>query len=339
MSNSVPPYLFSIPNNLPTDKTTNTLDPVYCDNGYPIDLYSNYGLNKTDVLYSVWNSFQTTFEPNFESSQYLNSVPLNNPNAPIGPSNIFLMRHAEKDENGIKYHIDQNGVFRATQLINYINVLGKQGYPITYIITCNPCPYNTEDCSMRPQQTIMMSAFMLNIPYLIYGNSSEYNLMIPELFSGPFNGLNVLICWEHGSIQPLCLSLLNTCVNYGRISQPNADTFFQENNCCLNGNYLGNGDFTPPQQPQPDNNYNNSQLYPYWNNNTFDFIYWFNSSLPNNYFNLKIYLQPIATCYQSCHLNIGLYQPIVQPCTGTDKYYSNNNDIEDNCELPIKWKV
>ena len=45
-----------------------------------------------------------------------------------------------------------------------INWLGVNGYPIDYIISCNPKPFSHVAPSIRPEQTIMMSAFLLNLP-------------------------------------------------------------------------------------------------------------------------------------------------------------------------------
>ena len=123
-----------------------------------------------------------------------------------------------------------------------------------------------------------------------------------------------------------------------RILQKNANDFFKDTNACPDGNYLTtdtSSSFYPPQQPQPDDNYKDSQYYPYWNNNNYDTVYCFYSSKPTNTFIFQIKKEPCISCFKSCNLHIGLYQ---NP-NSTTTYYSNKNDVEDSCQVPTDWKV
>jgi hypothetical protein len=194
-------------------------------------------------------------------------------------------------------------------LIDYVNELAQNGYPISYIITCNPCAFNTSDSSMRPVQTASIISFFLNIPIFIYGGSNDYSGIVDALFPqinspgtiGPFDGLNVLIVTEHGSIQQLSLSLLNGMggPNINRLDElqpteengnPNplwyGDSFFKNVNPCPNGNYKCtsnppvsnyNADFDPDNTTSgftvPPIIGPNSPYYPYWNDDNYSNIY------------------------------------------------------------------
>ena len=62
---------------------------------------------------------------------------------------------------------------------------------------------------MHPEQTILGAAFLLNLPHVMYSSSSDVSTTITALYNtGIYNGLNILICWEHQNIQKLCLEIL-----------------------------------------------------------------------------------------------------------------------------------
>jgi len=260
-----------------------------------------------------------------------------------GPKNIFIIRHGEK-ANG--YGLDANGIYRATKLTNYIISLANKGYPISYIITNIPDPYVNGSGTMHPFQTMSASSFLLNIPIIMYSSASDYNTTAQELYNGNYNGLNILICWEHENIQGLCLSILNEGANQtpSRIAYANADDFFKNlTPSPLSGFYLctstspnTNSSYIPPSQPQDYNNYANSQYYPYWNTNDFDSVYIFYSSISSNYqFGFTISKENIDTCFTNCNLHIGLYQPT----SGDTNYYNKSNEIDKLCEPPTDWET
>ena len=322
---------------------SNTLPASQCSNGFPVDKYAGYGVKSSEVLYSIWNSYQSTLGAKFTQNQSNNSAPTPQENTMIGPKNIFIIRHGEKSasvEPTIQYHLNQNGIYRACQIPTLINQLNKIGYPISYIVTCNPCPWNTTDPSMRPQQTISMASFLLNIPMFIYGQSSDIDKTVDALFnddvSNQFNGLNVLICWEHTAIQKLSIAIVDKCKSIGRSSM-NADTFFAQpsvsSQTCSDGQYLA------PSGSAFYNGNKASATYPYWNTNNYDHIYSFLSKSNNTDFNFKLSDQETfncLTCYPNCELNIGLYQP-TNNCGATQYYYSQDDNIESKCLLPTDW--
>ena len=336
---------------------SNTLPSNNCSSGFPIDKYKSYGgrgTNPWEVLYSIWNSYQNTLGAQFTLNQDISMAP-SNTNI-IGPSNIFIIRHGEKQSSKPNYSLNNNGIYRACQLMNFVNILHEEGTPISYIITCNPCPYNSaggsnSDPSMRPIQTISMVSFMLNIPIFIYGGAQDFPEIVNQLFvsdtTNPFNGLNVLICWEHSAIQALCLNILNGAGQLNRLPDtivlPNGNTdlygdaFFSLKNPCPDGNYecTDSTNSSSPYYINPNSNSvpsyigSNSQFYPYWNNYNFDSVYHLKSNSNNIFEEFKIFNQPCLTCYSSCDIHIGLYQPLTPPCTSSNKYTN-----EKSCELP-----
>lgn len=341
---------------------SNTLPSNDCSNGFPIDKYKSYGgrgTNPWEVLYSIWNSYQNTLGAQFTLNQDISKAP-SNTNI-IGPSNIFIIRHGEKNgSSSPNYSINNNGIYRACQLMNFVNDLAEKGTPISYIITCNSCPYNTSDPSMRPIQTISMVSFMLNIPIFIYGGAQDFPEVVSQLFlndsppnsknTNPFNGLNILICWEHSAIQALCLNILNGAGQNKRLkfSLDNdkadlyGDVFFSIKNPCPDGNYecTVSSDISGTTSPSPyyiNPNSNsvpkyigsNSKFYPYWNNYNFDSVYHLKSNSSNFFDEFKIFNQPCLTCYSNCNIHIGLYQPLTAPCVTSNIYPD-----EDSCELP-----
>lgn len=344
-------FKFSSFNSKQTSSTfSNTLPPIECQNGNPIDKYAGYGVNAWEVLYSIWIANQKTIGAQFTTNQYLSSAPTTTPTN--GPANIFIIRHGEKS-NTVQYCLDNNGVYRSCQLIEFVNKLANEGYPISYIITCNPCPYFTEDSSMRPVQTVSMVSFMLNIPICIYGGSQDYTQVVSALYSSQYSGLNVLICWEHPEIQQLCLNILDTGASQTPSRLPSGitsgDSFFKAKHSCRDGNYLcsvssnpTNPIFIPPPIGTIPGVGSNTQFYPYWNSNNFDNVYWLKSSNQTNYiFDYVLFRQPFLTCYANCDLNIGLYQPLPPECGSANTHYygSGKLDIESNCEVPTNWKV
>jgi hypothetical protein len=335
----------------------NTLPASQCPGGVPVDNYSGYGVNSWEVLYSIWNSYQSTIGAKFTQSQSNKQAPIPPESSIIGPKNIFIIRHGEKDKstsNVIQYHLNQNGIYRACQIPTLINQLAVIGYPISYMVCSNPCPLNTADPSMRNQQTISMASFLLNIPTLVYGGNTETQAVADALFDSdptkknPFNGLNILICWEHTTIQDLCLKIMNKCYNnLVNRSTMDADTFFAQTSVssqtCVGGQYLataGNPPFSPSVTP-PSQQSAATSVYPYWNNSNYDNMFCFLSNPTNTDFDFILANQQqfnCLTCYPSCELKIGLFQSMSN-CTKTLYYYPNGDQLETECLPPTDWEV
>jgi len=274
-------------------------------------------------LYTSYQIYQNTFTPQY----FLTNPPLVYANSKsLGPANIFIKRHNEKSNGDQEWYLNCNGIYRATETINYINQLGQSGYPISAIVTCNPSN------SVHPQQSGFLTAFMLNIPVFIY---SKQNVSQPfdattviEIFKNPiFNGKNIFIFWEHTNIQSLCDQIVRAYL-YINLNLPICD---MNNEKLLNINTLewwNNNTPIPscsryistaiPLYPIP--YYDYSQLLPYYNINNFDTVYQFTFSGAK--LTLKFTQQNITTCNNNCNLIIGLLQ-----YDGSSSYKNENNCV------------
>jgi len=84
--------------------------------GFPkinIHPYGGNGVNAWEVLYSIWNSYQSTIGAQFTLNQDINKAPDTNTNSnTIGPSNIFIIRHGEKNSSSLpNYSLNNNGIY------------------------------------------------------------------------------------------------------------------------------------------------------------------------------------------------------------------------------------
>ena len=346
---------------------SNTLPSSQCPNGFPVDTYAGYGVNSWEVLYSIWNSYQSTIGAKFTQSQSDNLSPFA-PNqivsSIVGPKNIFIIRHGEKNKSvitttsaNIQYHINQNGVYRACQIPTLVNKLATTGFPITYMVSTNPCPFNSDDPSTRNQQTINMASFLLNIPLFVFGDITQTQAVANALFdlspTNPFNGLNILICWEHTTIQDLCLKLMDKANNVNR-SLHNGEDFFAQpsvsNQTCVDGQYLAPNTSTAypfniqtetSPGPPPTYTYTShppaTAVYPFWNTNNFDNMFCFKSNLDSSDFIFTLSNQQqynCLTCYPNCETKIGLFQP-PSSCTKAVYYTPGSTpSLEQECLTP-----
>ena len=345
-----------------TAQFSNTLPTSECSGGVPVNKYASYGENSLEVLYSIWNSYQSTIGAQFSQSQSDNAAPVD-PTIMVGPKNIFIIRHGEKISSTAtnrQYHLNQNGIYRACQIPTIINQLAVMGYPISYLISSNPCPSNTADPSMRNQQTITMASFLLNIPLFVFGSISETQAVADALFdpspTNPYNGLNVVICWEHTCIQDLCLKIINTCNSALGVNRSTmtADQFFAQTSVtsqtCVNGTYLAppgeaNAPFNVQVEtspgPPPVYDYISHDpatvVYPFWNTNNFDNMFCFTSNADNTNFDFTFINEQYfncLTCYANCQLKIGLFQPS-STCSKTIYYTPGSTpSLEQECLPP-----
>ena len=310
-----------------------------------------------DILYSVYQYYQTTFTPNYIRNNILQLTNTgNHANLPDGPSNIFIIRHGEKNNNGSPptdqntyYTINNNGVKRSIELPNFINKLGSDGTPITAIVTCNPSmDYITEfgNVTIRPQTTIFLSAYLLNIPLYIFSNSNvsqpyDATTAINIFTNQTFRGKNILIVFEHKSIQSLTNQIVQ-CYNYfkqgGTVQNLNNSTLYnvstqswwhQNTPIGPKNQYVGlQPNQGTPVYPIPYKSY--SQYLPYWNTNSFDKVYRLSQTKPEHNLTIDIFDQNIDTGVQSCNLLIGLLQYVRCWDLPLVEYYKN----EDDCLPP-----
>lgn len=331
-------------------------DLINQNTGFPKNLYTFNKSNAFQALYSAYIYYQQTFTPLYLTDNYagcsgngccncgtgenVSTCDATNclcppSESPNGPSNIFILRHGEKSSG--QWNINENGIYRAAKLVDWVNELGKKGFPISYIVTCNPCSLIEVEPSMRPQQTISMVSTMLNIPMFIYGGSQDTEIAVKAIYSNCFfKNTNVLICWEHGNIQGLLQSIVQQKIDYNQISIPYKDYWVQQtinsenNNPCQDGNYI-NKDFLESNPLLA----NENTFTPYWNNYTYNFVIHFDANS-----DINLYQQPIFTAYSSCMLNICMFQKGTN-CVPSNLYSNeDDSDAENNCSLPDEsWQV
>ena len=340
----MPNYLFNM-------NIKNQPIPI-CSNGFPVNKFpdegtttltksniqSNGSFTNSDIIYSVYQSYQKTFTPNYIQN---NLLQLTNPsnysnNTPMGPSNIFMIRHGEKNSDNFVatqtnqntfYDINLNGIYRSIELPNLINELGTSGFPISAIVTANPnmdiiSSYN--DLSTRPQQTIMFSSWILNIPLYIFSTTNvsqpyDATTAINIFTNSSLRGKNIIVAFQHANMQSLTNQLVQ-CYNYfkqgGTVQNLNNTTLYNisteewwQQNTPVSPQYQYPG-FKPPQgiPPYPIPYQNYSQYLPYWNVNTFDKVYWLSQTNSQNNLTFDVFYQNIYTCFPNCHLLIGLIQ-------------------------------
>jgi len=371
-------YLSNMLSNILPNTLTNTLTNIKiktqpkpsCSNGYPVsklkfsdegtinltesNILSDKSLKNSDVLYSLYNSYQKTFTPNYIQNNILKlRDPSNYTNLPMGPSNIFIIRHGEKNSDNFNdptnkntfYDINLNGIYRSIELPNFINDLGTKGFPITAIVTANPnmsVKPNASDISTRPEQTIMLSSWILNIPLYIFSStnvSQPYDATTAiNIFTNPsLRGRNIVVAFEHDNMQSLTNQLVQ-CYNYfkqgGTVQNLNNSTLYNvsteawwKKNTPVSSEHQYPGFKSTqgiPPYPIPYQKY--SQYLPYINVNTFDKVYWLSQTKVENSLTIDIFYQNIYTCFPNCHLTIGLIQyPFVSNKPGWTNSYKNNS--------------
>ncbi len=322
-----------------------------CKNGCPINKFSDgttttltksnvrssTSFTNEDIMYSVYQTYQKSFTPMYVQNNLLQLTnPNNYLNLPMGPSNIFIIRHAEKavdnyntptNENTY-YSLDCNGIYRSIYIPKFINNLGYNGFPITAIvIPLEKMDINdTGNVSIRSQQTLTLSAWLLNIPVYMFSYDNcaqpyDATTAINIFTNEHLRGKNIIVAWQHSSIQSFTNQLVQ-CYNYfnkheGIVENLNNSTLYGvdtedwwKQNTPVSPQYQYSG-FKYPQNvpPHPFPYINYSQYLPYWNVNSYDRVYWLSQTKSQNNLTFELsYHQNITTCFNECNLLIGLIQ-------------------------------
>ena len=266
--------------------------------------------------------------------QLTNPNNYNRLNDPMGPSNIFIIRHVEKlldnfvtptNENTY-YAADCNGIYRSIHLPQFINNLGSNGFPITAIvIPSEKMDINVNgNVSIRSQQTLTFSAWLLNIPVYMFSYANcaqpyDATTAINIFTNTSLRGKNILVSWQHADAQSLTNQLVQ-CYHYfkqgGTVQNLNNTTLYNvsteewwRQNTPVSPQYQYPG-IRPPQtsplHPFPYRPY--AQYLPYWNVNSYDGVYWLSQTNSPNNLTFNIFYQNITTCSNGCRLLIGLLQ-------------------------------
>ena len=334
-----------------------------CNNGCPINKFpdgttttltksnvrSNNSFTNEDLLYSVYQTYQTTFTPMYIQNNLLQlTTPNNYLNLPMGPSNIFIIRHGERKINNYVtptnentyYAVSCNGIYRSIHLPQFINNLGSNGFPITAIviplvhmdITLNG------NVSIRSQQTLTFSAWLLNIPVYTFSYANcaqpyDATTAINIFTNTSLRGKNIIMTWQHADIQSLTNQLVQ-CYHYfkGNTEPPTNSTLYGvsteewwRQNTPVSPQYQYNKiqyPQTSPQYPFPYEKY--AQYLPYWNTNSYDGVYWLSQTNSPNNLTFELFNQNITTCSKGCRLLIGLLQ-WAYVLNGENEYANDGN--------------
>ena len=322
----MPEYKNGCPINKFPDGTTTTLTKS--------NVRSNNSFTNEDIMYSVYQSYQKTFTPKYIQNNLLQLTnPNNYLNLPMGPSNIFIIRHAERDndnyitptDENTYYTVNCNGLYRSIHIPKFINNLGSNGFPITAIvIPIEAMDVNdTGNVSIRSQQTLTFSAWLLNIPVYAFSYTNcaqpyDATTAINIFTNSYLRGKNVLVSWQHANIQSLTNQLVQ-CYNYfniekGMVENLNNNTLYSvdtedwwKQNTPVDPKYQY-PDFQYPQMkppyPFPYRKY--SKYLPYWNLNSYDAVFWLSQTKSQNNLTFELFYQKILN--DSCRLWIGLIQ-------------------------------
>jgi len=310
---------------------------------------STTGATDDDILYSMYAKYEKTFTPTYIQNNLLQLTnPDNYTHLPMGPSNIFIIRHGEKmldnyadpTNQDTYYNMDCNGIQRSIELPNFINKLGVDGYPITTIVLTNArMDMNISgNASIHAQQTMHFSAWALSIPVLVFGYANcsqpyDATTAINIFTNSSIRGKNIIVAFQHANIQALTNQLVQ-CYNYfkqgGTVKNLNNSTLYNvsteewwKNNTPVEPRHQYSGYKHPMQKPKypiPHEKY--SKYLPYWNANIYDRVYWLSQTNRPNDLTFKLLSQNINTCQPNeCNLLIGLIQW---------QYQLNQNNVYEN---------
>jgi hypothetical protein len=335
-----------------------------CNNGCPVNKFpdgiipglakSNLVSNSSsitddDIMYSMYAKYEKTFTPTYYQNNLLQLTnPDNYTHLPMGPSNIFIIRHGElildnyahPTNQDTHYNLDCNGIQRSIKLPTFINNLGMNGYPITTIIVSNALmDININgNVAIRSQQTAHFSAWALSIPILIFGYANcsqpyDATTAINIFTNASLRGKNILVVFQHDNIQALTNQLVQCYIYFkqgGTAENLNNSTLYKvsteewwKHNTPVDPSHQYSGYKYPMQKPPypiPHEKY--SKYLPYWNLNTFDRVFWLSQTNRPNNLTFKVFSQNINTCQTNeCDLLIGLIQW---------HYQNQNNEYEND---------
>jgi len=336
-------------NGCPVNKFPDGIIPGLAKSNLVSNSSSTSGATDDDIMYSMYAKYEKTFTPTYYQNNLLQLTnPDNYTHLPIGPSNIFIIRHGElildnyahPTNQDTHYNLDCNGIQRSIKLPTFINNLGMNGYPITTIIVSNALmDININgNVAIRSQQTAHFSAWALSIPILIFGYANcsqpyDATTAINIFTNASLRGKNILVVFQHDNIQALTNQLVQCYIYFkqgGTAENLNNSTLYKvsteewwKHNTPVDPSHQYSGYKYPMQKPPypiPHEKY--SKYLPYWNLNTFDRVFWLSQTNRPNNLTFKVFSQNINTCQTNeCDLLIGLIQW---------HYQNQNNEYEND---------
>ena len=116
------------------------------------------------------------------------------------PTEVILLRHAEKPDDEQSPELAHKGRVRAAALSEYLP--HRFGAP-TFLFATKPSPV-----SNRPVLTLNPLSEALGLPIDTSFQDEEYKLLAQEIVSqSRFGDARVIICWHHGKIPELARAL------------------------------------------------------------------------------------------------------------------------------------
>jgi hypothetical protein len=123
------------------------------------------------------------------------------------PTQIILIRHAEKPSDPENPHLSHAGVKRAGQLVSFITTdpaMARFGLPVAVFAT----QATKHDNGQRTQETVAPLARTLKLPVQTPYLAKDYAALAKLILATPaYAGKTVLICWNHEEIPPLAAAL------------------------------------------------------------------------------------------------------------------------------------
>jgi broad specificity phosphatase PhoE len=117
--------------------------------------------------------------------------------SPAGlPHRIFIIRHAEKPENGDSPHLSEKGRLRAAALPRY---------PLPTLAGIFAARTSPE--SARPVETVTPLAAAHGLSITAETKNKEFRQLVHEVLSARLAGKDLLICWHHEEIPHLTKAL------------------------------------------------------------------------------------------------------------------------------------
>lgn len=118
----------------------------------------------------------------------------------MSPKRILVMRHAEKPSDPKCPDLSAAGRTRAERLADYVPAtFGKPDFLFASALSKH---------SARPIETITPLSQKIDVPIDTTFADQDYRALADDLLSQPsFAGKLVLVCWHHGNIPSLMLSL------------------------------------------------------------------------------------------------------------------------------------
>ena len=123
------------------------------------------------------------------------------------PAQVILIRHAEKPEDPQALHLSREGEKRARDLVNFVTTdpqLTKSGLPVALYAT----RATRHGHGQRTRETITPLAKELHLPIEAPYFSENFEALARSILSNPkYQGMSVLICWNHEHIPQLASAL------------------------------------------------------------------------------------------------------------------------------------